>query len=59
MKITRNLPKTNESAYDDAREHIKCAIDILGSIYLNDTSDIVAKDSIVNLGVVLLDMQKD
>lgn len=44
-----------ETGYEKAMNHIKCAIDALGTNAIE--GDTKAKDSIVNLSVVLLDLQ--
>lgn len=43
----------NKSNYDEAQKHIKCAIDALGK---QAKDDVLAKESIANLSVVLLDL---
>lgn len=42
-----------KSDYSDAQKHIKCAIDALGK---KAKDDVLAKESIANLSVVLLDL---
>ncbi len=53
MKISKNNNKPKNSKVE-ASEHIKCAIDCLGSA---KNVDAVSKDSIANLSVVLLDLK--
>ena len=43
----------NKPDYSEAQKHIKCAIDALGN---QAKQDIVAKESIANLSVVLFDL---
>ena len=57
MNQRQNLKKNDVTAsYAEAKEHILAAIHILGSEALN--GDSLAKDSISNLSVVLLDLKK-
>lgn len=48
-------PEVTEMDYAEACDKIKCAIDILGK---SAKSDVLARESIANLGVVLLDLSK-
>lgn len=48
-------PEVTEVDYTEAYDKIKCAIDILGK---SAKSDVLARESIANLGVVLLDLSK-
>lgn len=48
-------PEVTEMDYTEACDKIKCAIDILGK---SAKSDVLARESIANLGVVLLDLSK-
>lgn len=43
----------NSSSYVEAQKHIRCAIDILGK---EAKDNVLAKESIANLSVVLLDL---
>ena len=52
MKITKNKIKATKQ-YDEAQQHIKAAIDILATC---GKDDIVAKDNIANLSVVMFDL---
>lgn len=57
MKIAKISDKDLKSVQDPkdcAKDHIQCAITELGKIAKDDT---IAKDSIANLAVVLLDLQ--
>lgn len=47
-------PKINASKYDEAKKYIRSAIQVLGESAT--ASDAVAKDSIANLSVVLMDL---
>lgn len=64
LRIAKKLQTVNSnevvkvSDYDNAIESIKCAIDSLGEALQKDRSDKVARESIANLGVVLLDLKK-
>lgn len=63
MQIRKSSPiqasKTaKDTQYEKAIESIKCAVDCLGDVLQQDRSDKVARDSIANLGVVLLDLKK-
>ena len=62
MKISRSredkVVAYNQTNYESAVDHIRCAIDSLGA-YVNATQDDVAKESIANLGVVLLDLKSN
>lgn len=54
MKLTKNKStKTSDSRFNEAISHIKCAIDTLGPIA---KSDPVAREALVNLGVVAVDL---
>lgn len=48
-----SVPKDTTDVKTEACDHIKLAIDCLGKIA---SCDAVAKDSIANLGVVMLDL---
>lgn len=48
-------PEVAEVNYTEACDKIKCAIDILGK---SAKSDVLARESVANLGVVLLDLSK-
>lgn len=54
-KPDANINKSVKSSdsYSDAQKHIKAAIDCLGA---DAKDDIVAKESIANLSVVLMDL---
>lgn len=59
MRITKSSKTSVKaskqlSANDQALQHIKAAIDILGK---SGNKDAVTKDSIANLGVVMLDLK--
>lgn len=51
--VKANTDVIMKSNYTEAQKHIKCAIDALGK---QAKDDIVAKESIANLSVVLLDL---
>lgn len=51
----RNAGITAKSNYSEASEYIKCAISALGEPAKN--SDQIARESIANLSVVLMDLQ--
>lgn len=62
MKITKNAKATqsvkaatSKNKYQESREYIRAAIDTLGQTAKDDP---VARESIANLSVVLLDLQK-
>lgn len=63
MKIAKkakseNKPVTSTTKLDEAIENIHAAIDCLGAVSLEDRSNVVARESIANLSVVLFDLQK-
>lgn len=57
IKKTTSIKATTQTAtkpnYSEAQKHIKCAIDELGK---QAKSDVLAKESIANLSVVLFDL---
>lgn len=56
-KQTKNVKAattTTSTNYDQAIEHIKCAIGLLGS---EAKTNVVARESIANLGVVMFDIK--
>lgn len=59
MRIKKNVAVKaqaeviSKSSYDEAQKHIKCAIDALGK---HAKDDVLAKESIANLSVVLFDL---
>lgn len=61
MKISKNCKSvtakgsiTSNTKYEEGVQYIRSAIDALGSVAKDD---VVAKEAIANLGVVLLDLQ--
>lgn len=59
MKVTKNKPseaavlETQNSKFTEVLSHIKCAIDVLGPLA---KSDQVAREALVNLGVIAVDL---
>jgi hypothetical protein len=54
MQIKKSKKTINASKnYKDAQQHIKAAIDILATC---DKDDVIAKDNIANLSVVMFDL---
>ena len=54
VKATKDVDVKASTETDKALQHIKAAIDILGK---SGSKDAVTKDSIANLGVVMLDLK--
>ena len=52
-EVTATTSVANQHNYSEAQKHIKCAIDALGK---NAKDDVLAKESIANLSVVLFDL---
>lgn len=54
---TKQAPKkvNAKSNYDEAAEYIRCAISVLGKSAKE--SDVIARESIANLSVVLMDLK--
>lgn len=59
MKITKKDASisTSTNKYDKSLTHIRAAIDALGEVALSDREDVLARESIANLSVVLLDLE--
>lgn len=51
--IKANTEAVSKADYKEAQKHIKCAIDALGK---QAKEDVLAKESIANLSVVLFDL---
>lgn len=51
--VNASKQTTSVTNYSEAKKHIKCAIDALGK---DAKDDVLAKESIANLSVVLLDL---
>ena len=59
-KAIKNVSKSVNSSVDyieEGRKHIEAAIKCLGQAALEDKSNVIAKESIANLGVVLFDLK--
>lgn len=56
-KVTKTSDIKSTNKVDESLGHIKSAIDCLGEVVLSDREDVLAKESIANLSVVLFDLQ--